>query len=84
LRGEKGAIREVLALRRERETRAIPQNVCTNDARLAIGQGKVQVKRIEFSDGGVPVVIVSENGQEVVKMVGSSRNTIAGSFGWTN
>ena len=49
-----------------------------------LGQGKVQVKRIEFSDGGVPVVIVSENGQEVVKMVGSSRNSIAGSFGWTN
>lgn len=49
-----------------------------------LGQGNVQVKRIEFSDGGVPVVILSENGREVVKMVGSSNNTIAGSFGWTN
>jgi len=48
------------------------------------GQGKVHVKRIEFSDGGVPVVILSENDREVVKMVGSSSKTIPGSFGWTN
>lgn len=45
---------------------------------------KVQVKRIEYNDIGTPVVILSENGQEVVKMVGSSSNTIAGNFGWTN
>ncbi|MGK7900067.1 MAG: hypothetical protein AB4352_01400 [Hormoscilla sp.] len=48
-----------------------------------LGQGQVQVKRIELAERGSPTVILSENGREVVKMVGSS-NTIAGSFGWTN
>lgn len=49
-----------------------------------LGQGQVQVKRIELGSSGAPVVILSENGQEVVKIVGGSSNTIAGNFGWTN
>lgn len=37
-----------------------------------LSQGKVLVKRIEFNDNREPVVILEQNGVEVIKQVGSS------------